>query len=225
MAESDRTTLIAGSTHPLWLRGFVDLLQSLETIDVVGVANDAPHLVSLLETLEPRMMVVESALVIPVRRLLRARHRIPRILIVGGHPHAGTRPVFGPYCSCGYFSERLAPSTIAQMVRDVAPCPNPHAGLPACSGCRVPLSLAPPPLPLTERENEVFVRIGWGQGPSEIATELGIQVKTIEAHRESLKRKLGLTSASDLRAAAFAWRDGDLVPRARRERGTERHEH
>jgi DNA-binding CsgD family transcriptional regulator len=76
----------------------------------------------------------------------------------------------------------------------------------------VPRSLDPPALPLTERENEIFVRIGWGLGPSEIAEELGIHVKTIETHRESVKRKLGLDSAAALRDAAFAWREGDPLP-------------
>ena len=141
--------------------------------------------------------------------------RIPRILVVGSGAHAGTRPVFGPETACGYFSKRDPAPQVAALALEVARCALPHAGLAACANCAVPRSFRLPPLPLTERENEIFVQIGHGLGPSEIAAGLGVQVKTVEAHREAVKRKLGLGSAADLLDAAFAWRDGESLPQRR----------
>ena len=161
------------------------------------------------------MLVIDSSLLEPVRALLRTNYPIPRILVVGRSMHTGTRPIFGPYCSCGYFSENEAESTIAALVDEVARCQLPRAGLAACADCRVPRSFRLPSLPLTEREHEIFVRIGWGLGPSRIADELGIHVKTIETHRESMKRKLGLSTATGLLDAAFKWRDGEPLPQYR----------
>ena len=210
--KSPPTKLAVGSTHPLWLHGFIALAEQLDGIQIAGFAEDAHTLLDLLESTAPDMLVIDASLVAPVRNLLPPGYTVPRILVVGRRVHAGTRPVFGPACSCGYFGERETATRIAALVGEVARCRLPYAGLAACAGCRVPRSFESPPLPLTERENEIFVRIGWGLGPSEIAAELGIHVKTIEAHRESLKRKLGLGSAADLLDAAYAWRDGDALP-------------
>jgi len=50
--------------------------------------------------------------------------------------------------------------------------------------------------------------IGLGQPNRDIATALGISVKTVETHRENIKVKLNLASAVELSAAAKAWAEG-----------------
>jgi DNA-binding NarL/FixJ family response regulator len=56
---------------------------------------------------------------------------------------------------------------------------------------------------LSDREFEVFRLIGRGVGPSEIARKLGVSVKTVETHREHIKRKLRLGSGHELVRAAM----------------------
>jgi len=51
---------------------------------------------------------------------------------------------------------------------------------------------------LTDRELQVFRCIGQGMNTGEIADSLMISVKTVEAHREHIKRKLNLKRSSDL---------------------------
>jgi len=58
---------------------------------------------------------------------------------------------------------------------------------------------------LTDRELEVFSLIGRGLPVSRIAAQLHLSVKTIEAHREKIKRKLNLNSASELTSRAVQW--------------------
>jgi DNA-binding NarL/FixJ family response regulator len=58
---------------------------------------------------------------------------------------------------------------------------------------------------LSDRELEVFRLIGRGFGPQEIARQLGLSVKTVDSHREKLKRKLNLTSAAELTRYAVEW--------------------
>lgn len=62
-------------------------------------------------------------------------------------------------------------------------------------------------LSLTAREREVFEKIGDGLTPTEIATRLGVSTKTVETHKENLKRKLGSLSASELRQRAIQERN------------------
>jgi DNA-binding NarL/FixJ family response regulator len=58
---------------------------------------------------------------------------------------------------------------------------------------------------LSDRELEVFEHIGRGQPLSVIAEVLGISVKTVETHRENIKKKLDLASATELARFAVAW--------------------
>ena len=58
---------------------------------------------------------------------------------------------------------------------------------------------------LSNRELQVLELLGAGLGTRVIAIKLGLSVKTIEAHREHIKHKLGLSSASLLLGYAANW--------------------
>lgn len=58
---------------------------------------------------------------------------------------------------------------------------------------------------LSDRELQVFQLIGCGLGPSAIAESLGVSVKTVESHRENIKRKLHLRSGGELNRRAVEW--------------------
>jgi len=58
---------------------------------------------------------------------------------------------------------------------------------------------------LTDRELQVFELIGRGIPTREIAVKLHLSVKTIDAHRENIKRKMGIESATELLKQAIEW--------------------
>jgi DNA-binding NarL/FixJ family response regulator len=51
---------------------------------------------------------------------------------------------------------------------------------------------------LSIRELQVFQLLGAGLNNRKIAQHLGVSIKTIEAHRENLKVKLGISNATEL---------------------------
>ncbi len=57
---------------------------------------------------------------------------------------------------------------------------------------------------LSDREREVLVHIAEGLSNKEIATMLGIGVRTIETHRERVMRKLDIHSVAGLTKFAIA---------------------
>jgi len=65
---------------------------------------------------------------------------------------------------------------------------------------------------LTDRELQVYSAIGSGKKTGEIAQVLGISVKTVEAHRENIKNKLGYSSSSELARAAALWMSKNILP-------------
>jgi len=58
---------------------------------------------------------------------------------------------------------------------------------------------------LSNRELEVFCLIGQGLTPSKIAARLHLSVKTVETHREKIKRKLQFASGGELVRYAVQW--------------------
>ena len=65
---------------------------------------------------------------------------------------------------------------------------------------------------LSDREMHVFQLIGSGLGTKKIAHSLNLSVKTIEAHRENIKRKLGLNSGGQLIEHAIKWVEENFFP-------------
>jgi DNA-binding CsgD family transcriptional regulator len=58
---------------------------------------------------------------------------------------------------------------------------------------------------LSDREMHIFQLLGSGLGTRQIAQSLDLSVKTIETHRENIKRKLRLSSGAEVRARAIKW--------------------
>jgi DNA-binding NarL/FixJ family response regulator len=58
---------------------------------------------------------------------------------------------------------------------------------------------------LTDRELHVFRLLGSGLSTRSIAADLNLSVKTVEAHREHIKHKLGFVSGASLNQMATDW--------------------
>jgi DNA-binding NarL/FixJ family response regulator len=65
---------------------------------------------------------------------------------------------------------------------------------------------------LSDREMHVFHLIGSGLGTKKIAHSLKLSVKTIETHRENIKRKLGLSSGRQLVERAIKFVEENFMP-------------
>lgn len=58
---------------------------------------------------------------------------------------------------------------------------------------------------LSDRELEIFELIGRGRSNSQIASQLHISPKTVDAHRTNIKAKLGIADAPGLMRSAVLW--------------------
>jgi DNA-binding NarL/FixJ family response regulator len=63
---------------------------------------------------------------------------------------------------------------------------------------------------VTPREREIIQLVAEGYSNKEAATRLGVSIKTIEAHRANIMRKLRLRSGSDL--VRYAIRNNIVQP-------------
>jgi len=200
--------------HPLVRQGIAALLSQQPDLEVSGEASDAHEALRLMEQCRPDVAVVDlklkessglelikdiqvrfpnvRVLVLSMRdegfyaeRVLRAGARGYITKEEGRHKLVdGIRKVLaGQIC----VSEKMATKVMGKIV----------GGGPEADGSSVD--------ELTDRELEVFELIGNGLATREIATKLHISAKTVDSHREHIKRKLQLDTAADLVKHAIQW--------------------
>lgn len=70
---------------------------------------------------------------------------------------------------------------------------------------------------LTDRELHVFQLLGAGLGVREIGARLSVSAKTVQAHRENIKNKLGFDRTAELLRHAAVWvtEQGAIAPRSK----------
>jgi DNA-binding NarL/FixJ family response regulator len=190
-----------------------DMVRGMPEYSMRGVAADAATAIMAMRSHKLDVLFLDVVLAEKMKAAFGGHGTHPRILLFSPRRHIGLDAACAMDCACGFLRERAPLKHIKVVARIVARCDVPAAGKShRCQTCPLRPTLEPAPLPLSPREVEVFARVGAGDGNQTIAGALGLSVKTVECHRESCKRKLGLSSAAQLLAAAVAWRAGDYVP-------------
>jgi DNA-binding NarL/FixJ family response regulator len=176
-------------------------------MEVVGEAADGAGVLEQAATLTPDVVVMDISMpgmngLVATRMLKRAQ---PAVFVI-----ALTRHDEDTYLdellragASGYVLKQSAPTDFIQAIRAVA------AGglyLDRAMNSRIAdglLAANPdvgrePQTPLSDRESEVLRLVAVGHSNKEIATQLGISIKTVEAHKSNSMRKLDLTGRVDV---------------------------
>ena len=191
------------------------MLEQSDWIVVVGEAGDGDEALRLLAELEPDLLVLDLSM--PRRDgfgvLREARDLAPsvRILVLTLHSQAEyvTRAIREG--ADGYLLKDRAVQDLAVAIESVV-AGRPYFGEGAQQALADTLRGQGSALldRLTHREREVLVGVTRGLTNKEIAFELDISARTVEAHRASIMRKLDIRSVAML--TQFAIRHGILEP-------------
>lgn len=202
--------------HAIVLHGLRELINSEPDLEVTMTAISAEGALEFLREQQPDMVVTDISLpglsgIELIRELSRLYPALPT-LVLSMHDEL----VYGERAlragAQGYLVKQEAPENVIKAIRKVL------AGERYLSERMQSLlsqkvrgrAIHQPPSvlsSLTDREHEIFRLIGLGLGTGEIATKVSRSVKTIEAHRANLKRKLGLRNAHELNRLAANWAD------------------
>jgi DNA-binding NarL/FixJ family response regulator len=204
--------------HPLFRQGLAQLIGQESDLVICGEADTARQALTLAEKLSPALAIVDLTLEessgLDLIRRLRSLHPTLRILVVSMHDEMLYAERSLRVGAQGFVMKREAAECVLSAIRAILAgetylSERVSARLrPVADRSEVHEGTSPTTL-LSDREFEVFQMLGQGLTPRQVAQQLHLSVRTIEAHREHIKKKLGIRSASELLKYAIHWNQGE----------------
>lgn len=184
--------------HPMVREGLVARLQAVPRFEVVGEAGGRTEAMAQLARTGPDVVLMDVGLkdvngIALGAEMLAARPAIKLLM-------------FSMYDNPEYVQRALQAGARGYVLKD-APATEIVSAIDAVAAGGTFLSAAvsgrlfrgqsPKPV-LTPRESEILSKLGQGASSKQIARELDLSVRTVEAHRQSIKRKLALDGQAEL---------------------------
>jgi DNA-binding NarL/FixJ family response regulator len=201
--------------HPLVREGLANLINQQTDLNVCGEAEDSSSAISAIQATNPEIVLVDISLKnesgLELVKALKNQFPDLAVIVLSMHDealyaeralHAGAR---------GYVMKRETTKNTLTAIRRVI-------GGDIYVSDRVVNSMAKrmssrktaaaePVERLSDRELEIFRLLGQGRTPSQIAEDLRLSLKTVQAYCARAKEKFGVTSLTELLRAAIRWED------------------
>lgn len=197
--------------HPLVRDGLRARLATLPGIEVAGEAGSGREALAMVDAVQPDIALLDVGMKdmngIELAELLQQRRPALRVVMLSMYDNPEYVQRALQVGARGYVLKEAPATEIISAIEAVA------AGgtflSPAVSQ-RMFRNQTPRPL-FTPRENEILAALGRGQSSKQIARDLGLSVRTIEAHRQHIKRRLEIEGQAELirYAVEYTRRFGD----------------
>jgi DNA-binding NarL/FixJ family response regulator len=208
--------IIVVDDHPLFRKGVVQMLTSEPDLEVRAEAESSPAALDLMRRTPVDLAIVDiglhgSANGIELTKSIKAEHPEMPVLVLSMHDEALYADRALRAGARGYLMKREALDSVITAVRtvldgDIYLSPGmakrmiaEHVG--ASGQPRSDVDK------LTDRELEVLQLIGEGKEVRDIAEQLHLSAKTVEAHRAHIKEKLNMNNAREVARFAVQWVD------------------
>jgi two-component system, NarL family, response regulator NreC len=211
-------SIILADDHPVVRRGMQALLESEQDFSIVGIASDGLETVGLTERLKPDIVVLDLMMPglsgLEVLRILRERSPRTRTVILSMYSSSAFVAQALQNGAVGYVLKECTEENLVRAVREVAAGRrflSPPVTEIAIDAYIEQSKTGPfdPHETLTPRHREVLQLAAEGKTNAEIAGRLNVSQRTVENHRATLMRRLGLQNQTDL--IRHAMRHG-LIP-------------
>ena len=199
-----KVRIILADDQVMFREGLRKLLQAGGQVDVLATAGDGRQALDLVRELKPQVVVIDTALPLlsglEVARIVQRDHPAVRTLLLSGSSSVEFAPQAIRAGAAGVLLKRAEIVELQLAIRAVARGDTYFSS--AISGSilssYVQMMDASEEHGLTDREREVLQLIAEGYGNQEIAAACCISVKTVEAHKTNMMKKLSLTSRNEL---------------------------
>lgn len=198
--------ILLAEDHQTVREGIKLLVNSQPDMEVVGEAGDGEIAIEMAKTLAPDIIIMDISMPrmngLMATKRLRSANADVKILTLSRHTDDGYLQQLIAAGVNGYVLKQSAPTHLINAIREVA-SDNSYVdpaltkrvieGFSNRSGLR-----GEGPTELSNRESEVLRLIALGYSNKEIAAQLDLSVKTIEAHKSNSMRKLGMSGRIDI---------------------------
>lgn len=213
-ARSKRARIVIVDDHPTMREGLIKVIEREADLQIGGEAADARETMAIVEATRPDVVLVDLSLGnengIELIKDLRTRYPLSLVLVHSMHEdsvYAGRALRAG---ARGYVAKSEPTENVLKAIREVLSGEiylNPALTkelLHTLVADDHPQGASPFGV-LSDREFEVFEMMGKGFVTKEIAASLHLSHKTVQAHRDHIREKMGFKDAASLLRFAIRW--------------------
>ena len=211
-------SIVVADDHGIVREGLRRLLETEPDFNVCAEASDGREVLHHIANSNPDVAVLDITMPklggLETLERIRAEHKNTKVVLLSVHadpPFIQSAVALGVD---GYVLKNGPAKDIVTAVREVmngGSFFSPVVAKEIVEQLRSPKSESDNPFSLlSSREREVLRLIADGLSAKEVAVELSISTKTVEAHRTSLMRKLNVRKATEL--VRYALRHGLIEP-------------
>jgi DNA-binding NarL/FixJ family response regulator len=211
-----KSKILLVDDHPLVREWLANLINQQNDLQICGEAPNASAALELTGTAKPDIVIVDISLEggsgIELIKNIKALYPDVMMIVLSMHDEtlyaeralrAGAR---------GYIMKREATKKILQAIHSVLEgklyiSERMNAVMAEKFVDRKPSTASSPVEQLSDRELEVFQLMGRGFSTRQIAEELHVSFKTVQAFHARIKEKLNLTNATELLREAIRWHE------------------
>jgi DNA-binding NarL/FixJ family response regulator len=204
-------TVLIVDDHAVVRAGLRQFLAEDRTITAIGEAASGDATLELLRRSNWDLLILDIGMPgvngLDVLRHVRSEHPATRVLVISGYPERQYALNVLRAGASGFLTKTSAPDELLKAVNVVLRGRRYVSRalaallLPDADDGDEPIHAA-----LSEREFQIFVRLASGRAVSEIATALGLSVKTVSTYRTRVLEKMRLRTNADL--TSYALRNG-----------------
>jgi DNA-binding NarL/FixJ family response regulator len=205
--------------HPLVREWLTQLIDQQPDLTVCGEAGSAAEAVAALGAARADLAVVDLSLedstgLDLIKNLQRLTPAVP-VLVLSMHDESLYAERVFRAGARGYVNKRESAQRVVEAVRRVLDgklyVSEKAAEILAAQTVRGRTAGEPAIDRLSDRELEVFEKLGQGIGTRQIAEDFSVSIKTVQAYCARIKDKLNVGSATELLREAVRWHDTKLT--------------
>jgi DNA-binding NarL/FixJ family response regulator len=205
--------------HPLVREWLTQLIDQQPDLTVCGEAGSASEAVTALGAARADLVIVDLSLedstgLDLIKSLQRVMPTVP-VLVLSMHDESLYAERVFRAGARGYVNKRESAQRVVEAVRRVLDgklyVSEKAAEILAAKTVRGRAPGEPAIDRLSDRELEVFEKLGQGIGTRQIAEDFSVSIKTVQAYCARIKEKLDVGSATELLREAVRWHDTKLT--------------